>query len=102
MKKAIAIKSRKEDAPLEYHFGKSPYFAILDDSGQMDIWKNEHSREPAAKGIMTANELSKKGVKKIIAGEFGVKVKPTLDVLGIKMETIDVDNKNLKQFLITK
>lgn len=99
MKTAIAVKKDRKDAPLEYHFGRAPYFAIVDDNGEIRFIKNEHSKEPATKGIMTANELSKQGVKNIIAGEFGINVRPTLDILGMQMTIVNVEGQYLDEYL---
>ncbi|MFW6020234.1 MAG: NifB/NifX family molybdenum-iron cluster-binding protein, partial [Bacteroidales bacterium] len=80
--------------------GKAPYFAIIDDTdGSVEFIKNKFEDEPAAKGIMVASYLSEKGVKKVYAGDFGVKVKPTMDVLGIDMEKIEVKNTNITEFI---
>ncbi|MGM0613076.1 MAG: NifB/NifX family molybdenum-iron cluster-binding protein [Bacteroidota bacterium] len=100
MKIAVAVKNKKLSSPLEYHFGKAPYFAVIDDNdGSVEFIKNKYEEEPAAKGIMVASFLSEKGVKKIYAGDFGVKVKPTMDVLGIEMNKIDIKNLNITEFI---
>ncbi len=99
MNKAIAIKDRSEHSSLEYHFGKAPCFAIIDDQNLVRIIENPHSRETAAKGVMVAGLLSDNQVKHVYAGEFGVKVKTALDVLGIRMHQIDTKGRKLHDFL---
>ena len=99
MKRAVAVKDKKLSSPMEYHFGKAPYFAIIDDDGAVDFIENKYMDEPAAKGIMVAGQLSEKGVKKVYAGNFGVKVKPTMDVLGMEMIKMDVKDISLTEFI---
>ncbi|MGM0646885.1 MAG: NifB/NifX family molybdenum-iron cluster-binding protein [Bacteroidota bacterium] len=101
MKRAVAVKDKKLSCELEYHFGKSPYFAIIDDDEQIEYIRNKNKEESAARGIMTADLLAEKGVSKVYAGEFGIKVKTTLDVLGIEMIHINVHNISLKEFIQT-
>lgn len=99
MKIAVAVKEHKDSSFLEYHFGKAAWFAIADENGSVEFLENKFSQESAAKGIMTANQLAEKGVKEVHAGEFGVKVKPTLDVLGIRMKKINKTDYDLKTYL---
>ena len=42
MKVAVTVKSKKYSSPLEHHFGKAPYFAIIDDTdGSVEFIKNK-------------------------------------------------------------
>ncbi|MCF8331327.1 MAG: hypothetical protein K9H84_02660 [Bacteroidales bacterium] len=102
MKVAVAVKETRLIGALEYHFGKSPYFAIIDELENIEFITNKFAKEPAAKGVMTANQLAERGVTKVYAGEFGIKVKTTLDVLGIEMQHADVHKKTLKEFIQTQ
>ncbi len=85
MSKAVAIKSKSEHSLLATHFGKAPFFAILDNQSKIRIIENPYRTVPAAKGVMVAAFLSDQHVKHVYAGRFGIKVKTALDVLGLRI-----------------
>ncbi|TSA27616.1 MAG: hypothetical protein D4R67_05750 [Bacteroidetes bacterium] len=86
MKTAIAIKEASTQSRLDKHFGKSAFFLILDDiTKQTEVFENPSKAVCECKGNMIINVLIQKGVKRVIAGDFGTHVQQLLNKHHIQM-----------------
>lgn len=86
MRVAITSMGNSPGSLLDHHFGRCPYFIIYDtDSHAMEIIPNPNKGIDELAGPMSVKLIAAKNVKKIISGEFGIKIKSQLDSLKIQM-----------------
>lgn len=86
MKVAITSTGQSLSSKLDQRFGRCSYFIIYDtDSGSTDAIQNIHKDGREGVGPVAVQLIASHGVKKIISGEFGMKIKSLLDSLGIQM-----------------
>lgn len=86
MKVAITSTGQSLSSKLDQRFGRCSYFIIYDtDSGSTDSIQNIHKDGREGVGPAAVQLIASHGVKKIISGEFGMKIKSLLDSLGIQM-----------------
>ncbi|MDR1877374.1 MAG: DUF134 domain-containing protein [Flavobacteriaceae bacterium] len=74
------------DSYLDKHFGRCSYFAILDtETLKINFVKNPYKNLDERTGFLAAELMENYQVKKIISGDFGLKVKPLLTKAEIQM-----------------
>jgi len=80
MKIAIAVTSSKQDAHVDSHGARAPYYLFLNtDSGMSDILPNPMSQAERRAGPQAAAFLVSKAVNKVVAGDFGPKFRAELE-----------------------
>jgi predicted Fe-Mo cluster-binding NifX family protein len=86
MKTAIAAMGNKFESSVDMHFARCTYFVILDHaSGSIEFLPNPNVDKAEDAGVATVGLLQARNVQKVVAGDFGAKVKPLLDSLQIQM-----------------
>ncbi len=86
MKVAITSTGQQLSSTLDQRFGRCSYFIIYDTgNGNMEVVENIHKDGREGVGPAAVQLVASYDVKKIISGEFGVKIKSLLDSLGIQM-----------------
>jgi len=70
------------------HFGRSPYFAIVDtEADEVELIKNEAARASGGAGVSAAQLISDRGVEVLISGSVGPKAYTALTRGNIEMYT---------------
>ena len=88
MKIAITSEGMQADALLDSRFGRCSAFAIYDtESRELNFVKNPNKDADEGAGPASVSLVANLGVKRIISGEFGCKIKSMLNDLKIEMET---------------
>lgn len=86
MKTAIAASGETKESMMDKRFGRCPFFCIYDDESNTEsFYKNLGHDAQEGAGPVAVQFLANQNVQKIVAPEFGGKVKPVLDQLGIQM-----------------
>ena len=86
MKVAIASTGNTLDAILDERFGRCGYFVIYDtDTKAIEFIPNPNKDAEDGAGPASVQLVAFRGVEKIVAGEFGIKIKTLLDSLKIQM-----------------
>ncbi len=92
-KVAITSVGNTLTSTLDDHFGRCSYFAILDtQTYQVDFIKNPYKSLDQKTGILASKLMETHQVKKIISGNFGIKVKPLLTEAQIQLVIIKKNN----------
>lgn len=85
MKTAITSNGKTIDSMMDKRFGRCPFFCIFDDeTSEYSFHKNPGIEARGGAGPMAVQFLAELGVEKVIAAEFGGKVKGTFDELKIQ------------------
>jgi len=91
MKIAITSNNNNLDSKLDNRFGRCSYFAIYDtESKNVEFYANPSKESTEGAGPASAQFVASKGVKKVISGEFGFKVKSLF-------ESLEIEAINLKE-----
>ncbi len=86
MKIAITSEGNTLEAQIDRRFGRCAFFAIYDtDTQTTDFFPNPAKDFPEGAGPAAVQFVVSKGIKKVVAAEFGAKVKPLFDKLQIEM-----------------
>lgn len=86
MKIAVTIMENTIDSMMDARFGRCAWFAIYDTrTGQTEFLKNPAIDAQEGAGPVAVKFVAAQGVQKVISGEFGVKIRPLLEELGIEM-----------------
>ncbi|MDX9905238.1 MAG: NifB/NifX family molybdenum-iron cluster-binding protein [Bacteroidales bacterium] len=89
MKIAIASTGHNLESKLDQRFGRCAYFFIYDTAdGSLEIIPNPNKDRDEFAGPASVQLIATKNVRKIISGEFGLKIKSQLDSLKIQMIVI--------------
>jgi predicted Fe-Mo cluster-binding NifX family protein len=83
---AITSTGNSLESNLDPNFGRCSYFAIYDTETRIvEFLSNPNKDAEEGAGTASVRFLSGRFVKKIVSGEFGIKIKPMLDSLRIQM-----------------
>lgn len=86
MKIAIASEEKGLDARMDSRFGRCAYFAIYDgDNKSTEFFPNPAKDSPEGAGPEAVKFIASKGVKRVVASEFGRKAEAMLNKLQIEM-----------------
>ncbi len=86
MKVAITSTGNSIESKLDQRFGRCAYFVIYDtETKGMEYIPNPNLDAQEGAGPASVQLVASKGVKQIISGEFGIKIKSLLDSLKIQM-----------------
>jgi predicted Fe-Mo cluster-binding NifX family protein len=79
MKIAVASSGQSNDALISQQASRAPFFLFFDDQGNLtEIIENPFKNQSHLAGPSTASFFANKGVKLVIAGNFGHKMKQAL------------------------
>jgi len=86
MKVCITSTGNTLESTLDERFGRCAYFVIYEtESKATEFIPNPHKDAESGAGPGAVQLIASRGVSKIVAGEFGVKIKSLLDSLKIQM-----------------
>ena len=100
MKVAITSSGNALDSKIDSRFGRCAFFVIYDtESKSTEFIPNPNKEAEDGAGPASVQLVASKGVKKIVSGEFGMKIKPILDSLQIQMIVIKEENKIISEII---
>lgn len=100
MKIAITSTGNSPDSNIDPRFGRCAYFVIHDlESGSTEFMPNPNKNASNGAGPASVKIVADKGVKKIVSGEFGMKIKSILDSLEIQMIVIKDHDKKISEII---
>jgi predicted Fe-Mo cluster-binding NifX family protein len=100
MKIAITSKGNSPDATLDNRFGRCAWFAVYDTvSGSTEFIPNPNKDNIEGAGPASVQLIASRGVKKVISGEFGAKVKSTFDQLQIQLIILNDPDKKIHEII---
>lgn len=99
MKIAVTSKENSKDSVLDARFGRCAYFAVYDtDTKELTFLDNPAKDSESGAGPAAVAFVAKQGIKKIVSGEFGMKIKGILDDLKIEMVSIK-EEKTIEEII---
>ncbi len=82
----LTAKHNTLEAEMDPHFGRAPYFLILDpEVQQIEAIRNPYTEVTQGAGIRAAQMLADKGVRVILTGQVGPKADKVLQTAGIQI-----------------
>jgi len=100
MKVAITSKGNNLDSKLDERFGRCSYFVIYDtETKGMEFLPNPNKDAQEGAGPASVQIVASRDVRKIISGEFGLKIKSLLDSLKIQMIVLKKPEKSIKEVI---
>jgi len=100
MKVAITSTGNSLDNIIDQRFGRCAFFVIYDtETGGVEILPNPNREAQEGAGPASVQLVASRNVKKIISGEFGVKIKSLLDSLGIQMVVYKEPEKTVQSVI---
>lgn len=100
MKIGITSTDKTTDSRLDMRFGRCNYIVIYDTESQgIEIIPNPNKDATEGAGPTTVQLIASKNVRKIISGEFGIKIKPLLDSLKIQMIVLKDSEKRVSEII---
>jgi predicted Fe-Mo cluster-binding NifX family protein len=100
MKVAITSKGNNLESKLDERFGRCSYFVIYDtETKGIEILPNPNKDAQDGAGPASVQIVASRDVRKIISGEFGIKIKSLLDSLKIQMIVIKEPEKSIRQII---
>ncbi len=82
----LTAKHNTLEAEMDPHFGRAPYFLILDpEVQQIEAIRNPYAEEAQGAGIRAAQMLADKGVRILLTGQVGPKADKVLQAAGIQI-----------------
>lgn len=88
MKIAITAQGKDLNAPVDFRFGRCPYFIIVDtDSMEFEAYENPAMMAPGGAGVQAAQFVASLGVTHVLTGEVGPNAYPALMAAGIQVIT---------------
>lgn len=100
MKIAITSTGNSPEATLDSRFGRCSFFVIYNtDDHAMEFIPNPNKEKVEGAGSASVNLMAARGVKKVISGEFGAKVKSTFDSLKIQLIVLKDPDKKISDII---
>jgi len=100
MKIAITSSGNTLDSKIDQRFGRCEYFVIYDtETGDVEIIPNSSGDAAEGAGPASVQLVAAHNVKKIVSGEFGIKVKSLLDSLKIQMIILKNSEKTVRDII---
>ncbi len=82
----LTAKHNTLEAEMDPHFGRAPYFLVLDpEIQQIEAIRNPYAQEAQGAGIRAAQMLADKGVRILLTGQVGPKADKVLQAAGIQI-----------------
>lgn len=100
MKVAISSTGSSPDAKLDNHFGRCSYFVIYDtETASTEYIPNMNKENIEGCGPASVQFVASRGVKKIVSGEFGAKVKAVSDSFQIQLIVLKDQEKTINDII---
>lgn len=101
MKVAIASVGNTLESSLDSSFARCNFFVVYDPKTRaMEFIPNPNKDLEEGAGPASVRLLESRSVTKIVASEFGMKIKPLLDSLKIQMIVLKDSTKTIKEIMI--
>ena len=98
MKVAITSTGNNLESKLDQRFGRCGFFTIYDtETKGMEFIPNPNKDAQEGAGPASVQLVASRNVKKIISGEFGIKIKSLLDSLKIQMIVFKEPEKTIRR-----
>jgi predicted Fe-Mo cluster-binding NifX family protein len=96
MKVAITSTGNNPESPLDSRFGRCSYFVVFDTESQStEFIPNPNKENLEGAGPASVQLIASRGVKKVVSGEFGAKVKSIFDSLQIQLVVLNDPEKRI-------
>jgi predicted Fe-Mo cluster-binding NifX family protein len=100
MKVAVTSNGNSLESKLDQRFGRCGYFAIYDtETKGIEFLPNPNKDAQEGAGPASVQLVASHGVRKIISGEFGIKIKSLLDSLKIQMIILKQPEKSIREVI---
>ncbi len=100
MKIAISSVGNSPDSKLDSRFGRCSYFVVFDtETSSTEYIPNPYKENVEGAGPASVELLATRGVKKIVSGEFGAKVKSLTDSLQIQLIVLKNPTKSISEII---
>jgi len=100
MKIAITSTGNSPDSKIDMRFGRCAYFVIYNtESGSTEFIPNANKENVEGAGPASVQLVASRGVKKVVSGEFGAKVKSIFDSLQIQLIVLNDDEKTISSII---
>lgn len=100
MKVAITSTGNTLESTIDTRLGRCAYFFIYDiENKGMEFISNTNLDLDKGSGPASVQLVASKNVKKIISGDFGIKIKSLLDCLKIQMIVLKNPDKKIKEII---
>jgi predicted Fe-Mo cluster-binding NifX family protein len=100
MKTAISAVENSFKSNIDMHFARCGCFVIYDhQSGSTEFLPNPYLDRIEDVGLLAVELMHSKGVSKVVAGDFGVKVKPLFDSLHIQMLVVPENRYSVEDII---
>jgi len=100
MKVAITSSGNSLDSKLDQRFGRCGFFIIYDtDTKGMEFIPNPNKDALEGAGPASVQLIASKGIKKVVSGEFGIKVKTLFDSLQIQLIVLKDSEKKISDII---
>lgn len=100
MKIAITSTGNNLDSKLDPRFGRCSYFVIYDNETEgMEFIPNPNKDSGEGAGPASVQFVASRDVRKIISGEFGMKIKSMLDSLKIQLVILKDPEKSVRDII---
>jgi predicted Fe-Mo cluster-binding NifX family protein len=100
MKVAITSTASNLEGKLDQRFGRCSCFVIYDtETKAMEFVPNPNKEAQEGAGPASVQLVATRDVKKIISGEFGIKIKSLLDSLKIQMIVLKEPEKTINEII---
>lgn len=98
MKVAITSTGNDLGAKMDRRFGRCPFFVIYNlATAGYEIVPNPNVNKLEGAGPAAVQLVAEKGVKKVVSGEFGAKIKSLFDQLQIQLITVPDEETTVRQ-----
>ncbi len=100
MKVAITSSGNSPESLLDSRFGRCSYFVVFDtESLSTEFIPNPNKENIDGAGPASVQLVASRGVKKVVSGEFGSKVKALFDSLQIQLIVLNDIDKNISEVI---
>ena len=100
MKIAITSTGNTPESILDCRFGRCSFFVVFDTECQsIEFIPNPNKENIDGAGPASVQLVASKGVKKVISGEFGAKVKSMFDSLQIQLIVLNNPEKKINEII---
>jgi predicted Fe-Mo cluster-binding NifX family protein len=100
MKIAITSTGNSPESTLDSRFGRCSYFVVYDTENQAtEFIPNPNKENVEGAGPASVQLVASRGVKKVVSGEFGAKVKSIFDSLQIQLVVLNEPEKKISEII---
>jgi predicted Fe-Mo cluster-binding NifX family protein len=100
MKIAITSTGNTLESNIDKRFGRCSHFVVYDtESKAIEFIPNPNREDEEDVGPAAVRLVASRNVKKIVSGEFGMKIKPLLDSLKIQMIVVKQPGVKIKEII---